>query len=105
VIGIPVAVVGILVAFLAAFAGVCAVLTAVGGAMLHRWTGNPYLHLAAGCALYLVVGFIPYVGALVTWLIVPAIGIGTIVATRAAGFIPPRGGFTVPPPAQTVSPA
>jgi hypothetical protein len=105
VIGIPVAVVGILVAFIAAFAGICAVLTAVGDALLRRWTNNPYLYLAAGCALYLIIGFIPYVGPIVTWLVVPAIGIGSLVATRAAGYIPPRGGFTAPPPAQTVSPA
>lgn len=103
-IGIPVAVVGVLAAIFGAYAGVCAVLTAVGGAILRRWTDNAYLHLAAGCALFLVVGFIPYVG---TWMtvIVVLIGIGSVVATRGAGYIPPRGGFSAPPPAQTVSPA
>jgi hypothetical protein len=106
-IGIPVAVVGALAAVFAAYAGICAVLTAVGGVMLRRWTINPYLHLAAGCALFLLIGLIPYVGAWVT-VIVVFTGIGVVVATRAAGYIPPRGGFTVPPvppPAQTASPA
>jgi hypothetical protein len=66
------------------------VLSAAGGALLGRWTHNPYLHLAAGCAVFLLVGFIPYLG---TWLTVFVVltGIGTVVATRAAGFIPPRG--------------
>src|SRR5262249_41099163 len=59
VIGIPVAVVGLLAAIFGAYAGVCAVLAAVGNALLGRLTANPYLHLAAGCALFLLVGFIP----------------------------------------------
>jgi hypothetical protein len=103
-IGIPVAVVGVLLAIFGAYAGVCAVLTAVGGAILRRWTSNVYLHLAAGCALFLVIGFIPVVGPLVTAILVLT-GVGVVVATRAAGYVPPRGGFTVPPPAQTASPA
>jgi hypothetical protein len=104
-IGIPVAVVGVLAAVFGAYAGVCAVLTAVGSAMLRRWTGNAYLHLAAGCALFLLLGFIPYVGVWVTVAVILT-GIGVVVATRAAGYIPPRGGsFTSRPPEQTASPA
>jgi hypothetical protein len=92
-IGIPVAVVGVLVAIFAAYAGICAVLSAAGSALLSRWTHNPYLHLAAGCVLLLLVGFIPYAG---TWLtvIVVLTGIGTVVATRAAGFIPPKSHYS-----------
>jgi len=88
-IGIPVAIVGILAAFFGAFAGICAVLEAAGGALLTRWTSNPYLHLATGCAFFLLLGFIPYVGTGLT-VIVVLLGIGSLVATRAAGFIPPR---------------
>jgi hypothetical protein len=95
-IGIPVAVVGILAAIFAAYAGVCAVLTAVGAALLSRVTANPYLHLAAGCALFLLLGFVPYLGAWITAIVVLT-GIGTVVASRAAGYIPPRGGFSAPP--------
>jgi hypothetical protein len=104
VIGIPVAVVSLLAAIFAAYAGICAVLTAAGSAMLRRWSDNAYLHLAAGCGLFLLVGLIPYVGAIVTTIVV-LIGIGTVVATRAAGYIPPRGGFTPRAPEQTASPA
>jgi hypothetical protein len=104
VIGIPVAVVGLIAAIFGAYAGICAVLTAVGGAILRRWTNNAYLHLGAGCALFLLIGLIPWVGAMVT-VVVVFIGIGTVVATRAAGYIPPRGGFRAPAPEQTVSPA
>jgi hypothetical protein len=96
-IGIPVAVVGILAAIFAAYAGVCAVLTAVGSALLCHVTANPYLHLAAGCALFLLLGFIPYLGAWITAAVVLT-GIGTVVASRAAGYIRPRGGFSAPPP-------
>jgi hypothetical protein len=103
-IGIPVAVVGVLAAIFAAYAGICAVLTAVGSALLCRWTTNVYLHLAAGCAMFLLVGFIPYIGMWIT-IAVALTGIGVVVATRAAGYIPPRGGFAPRGPEQTVSPA
>jgi len=89
VIGIPVAVVGVLAAFFGALAGVCAALEALGSALFSRWTGNPYLHLGAGCALLLLLSFIPQLGAWLT-VIVVVLGIGSLVATRAAGFIPPR---------------
>jgi hypothetical protein len=91
IIGIPVAVVALLAAIFGAYAGICAVLTAVGRGLVRRWTDNPYLHLAAGCALFLVIGFIPVAGGLVTAVVVLT-GIGALVATRAAGYIPPRGG-------------
>ena len=78
-------------AIFGAYAGVCAVLTAVGRGLLCRWTDNPYLHLAAGCASFLVIGLIPYAGAVSTGIVVLT-GIGSLVATRAAGYIPPRGG-------------
>jgi hypothetical protein len=88
-LGIPVAIVGAIFCVFGIYAGICAVLTTVGGALLGHRSKNPYLHLALGCALYLVLSSIPYFGELVT-LAVAAIGIGTLVATRAAGLIAAR---------------
>jgi hypothetical protein len=89
VIGIPIALVGVLLAVFAGFAGVCAVLSAVGAALVRHRSTNPYVHLAVGCALFLVTGAIPFVGTIVT-LVVTFVGLGVMVATRAAGFVPER---------------
>jgi len=88
VVGIPVAVVGVLLGTVAAYAGVAAVLTTAGEALLRHRTQNPYVHLAAGCALLLVVGSIPLIGGLVK-AAVAFIGIGVLIATRGAGILPP----------------
>jgi hypothetical protein len=89
VVGIPFAFVALLLGAIAAYVGICAVLTTAGGALLGHRTKNPYVHLAAGCALLLVLGAIPYVGGLLTAAVV-LVGIGALVATRAAGLVPPR---------------
>lgn len=89
VIGIPVAIVGVLVAVFATYAGICAVLSAVGAALVQHKSSNPYAHLAVGCAVYLIAGSIPYLGGLVTLALV-LVGIGVLVTTRGAGFIKPR---------------
>ena len=89
IIGIPIALASAVVAILAAYVGICAALTTAGGALLGHRTSNPYVHLAVGCALFLVIGAIPYVGGIVTAAIA-MIGMGAIVATRGAGLFPPR---------------
>jgi hypothetical protein len=89
IIGIPFALVSVVVATLAVYVGICAGLATVGGALLGHRTRNPYFHLALGCGLFLVVGAIPYVGGLMTAAVV-LIGMGAIVATRAAGLFPAR---------------
>jgi hypothetical protein len=101
VIGIPVAVVGILLAIFASYAGVAAVLTVVGQALLKHKTESSYIHLAVGCAIFMVASAIPVVGPIVT-LIVAALGIGTVVATRVGGLVPRRkrpneGPYRTPP--------
>jgi hypothetical protein len=93
VIGIPVAVVGLLLATFGSYAGVCAVLTGTGEALVRHKTKNPYMHLFVGCALFLVLGSIPVVGGFITAAVALA-GIGVMFATRGAGFVPPRGGRT-----------
>ena len=89
VIGIPVAVVGILGAVFAAYAGICSVLAAVGGALVRHRSANPYVHLGVGCALYLCLSAVPYIGDLATTALA-FIGIGVVVVTRGAGLVPDR---------------
>jgi hypothetical protein len=86
VIGIPVALAVGLAGVVGTYAGVCAALTTVGAALLRHRTMSPYVHLALGCAVYLLLGAIPFVGGFVTAAVV-LIGLGALVATRAAGLI------------------
>jgi hypothetical protein len=81
IIGIPIAIVLILLAFLAAYAGVCAVLTTVGKALIGHKTSNVYLHLALGCALFLVAGALPWIGKFVTLALI-MISAGLLVSTK-----------------------
>jgi len=81
VIGIPVAIIGVLLAVFAAYAGICAVLAAVGAALTRHRSPSPYVHLAVGCLVYLLLGWIPYVGGFFTAAVVLA-GIGVLVSTR-----------------------
>ena len=89
VIGIPLAIVGVLVAVFAAYSGICAVLTTAGGLIAGHRTNNEYVHLAIGCGVFLILGALPWVGDVVTWVVI-LLGIGSLVATRAAGLIKPR---------------
>jgi len=87
VVGIPVALAGICISILAVYAGICAALSVMGSALVAHRSENPYVHLAVGCAVFLIAGSIPYFGSLVTMLISLA-GFGAFAATRGAGFIP-----------------
>lgn len=89
IIGIPFAIIGLLAAFMAAWAGICAVLETVGGALLGHRTRNNYVHLAAGCGVFLVLTSIPYVAGFAIAAVVLT-GIGVLVATRLAGLIPQK---------------
>jgi hypothetical protein len=89
VIGIPLVVAAILAAGIGTLAGMCSVLETVGCALLGHRTKNPYVHLAFGGLIFLVLGAIPVVGGLV-WLAVVFTALGSFVATRAAGFFPAR---------------
>jgi hypothetical protein len=87
VVGIPVAIVGVLAGAIAVYAGIAAVLTTLGEGLLRHRTKNPYIHLALGCAILLVVGAIPYVGTAAKAFVAFA-GLGVVIATRAAGLVP-----------------
>ena len=89
IIGIPIAIIGALIASVAAYAGICAVLTVAGGALVRHKTRNPYVHLAIGCFLFMIAKALPFVGDFVV-IAVTLLGAGTLVATRGAGFLPQR---------------
>jgi hypothetical protein len=91
VIGIPVAIVVLLVFGFALLGAMCAVLSVVGEGLLRHRTENPYVHLAVGCAIYVALASLPWVGHVVVVATVLA-GIGVLVATRGAGLIRKRNG-------------
>jgi hypothetical protein len=96
VIGIPVALVGLCLGILAALAGVVSVAQVGGELLLRHRTENPYAHLALGCFLLVALGSIPVIGGFL-WSVVSFIGIGTLVATRVAGFMAKKGAATEVP--------
>lgn len=85
VIGIPIALIALILGVVGAYAGICAALTTAGGALAHHKYKSPYVHLAIGCALFLLLSSIPWIGGFVTAAVV-FLGIGALVATRGAGF-------------------
>jgi hypothetical protein len=89
IIGIPIAIVALLVALFAVLGAMGAVLAVAGEALLRHKTENPYVHLAVGCALFVGVTWIPWVGDIVAAALVLA-AIGVLVATRCAGFLPKK---------------
>jgi hypothetical protein len=91
VVGIPVALVGALALIVAVFAGITSALTVLGAAVTRHKTSNVYLHLAAGCVLFLLAGLIPVVGGLAQAGVILA-GIGGVVATRAGGLLDKKNG-------------
>lgn len=84
IIGIPFAAVLAIAAVFGAYAGVVAVLRTFGAALIGHRTANRYVHLAFGIAAFFVVGLIPWLGDLITFALL-ATGLGTVLATRAAG--------------------
>ncbi|HVY48684.1 MAG TPA: polymer-forming cytoskeletal protein [Minicystis sp.] len=86
IVGIPFAVVGALLLFVATAAGVVSVLETAGCALFGHWTKNPYVHLVLGCVLFMLLGAIPFVGGFVKAAVVIT-GLGAIVATRASGYL------------------
>jgi hypothetical protein len=86
VIGIPVALVAVLLAVLALYGAVAAVLTTFGAAVAGHRTQNPYVQLLLGCAAFLLLSSIPWVGGAIT-LVVGMVALGALVATRAGGLL------------------
>ena len=86
VVGIPIAAFGVLTAVFAVYGAIAAVLTTIGAAVIGHKTKNEYLHLLCGCGMFLIASSLPFIGGLVTFG-VTMIAIGTLVSTRAAGFL------------------
>ena len=91
VIGIPVAMIAGIVGGFAILGAMCAVLSVVGEALLRHKTENPYLHLALGCAIFVALAAIPWVGHFVVAAVMLA-GVGVLVATRGAGLFVKKNG-------------
>jgi hypothetical protein len=89
IIGIPIAVIALLFGVFGTYAGICAALATAGGALAHHRTKSPYVHLAIGCVLFLLLSSIPWIGGFITALVV-FLGIGSLIATRGAGFLTRR---------------
>lgn len=85
IIGIPIWFVAAFLAFIGGTAGVTAVLTTFGAAVLQHRTESPYVHLALGVAALGVVGMIPWIGAAVSWIVI-ALGLGVLFGSRGAGY-------------------
>lgn len=96
IVGIPLAIVGAFVGAFSVYAGVVAVVGLFGELLLRHRTKNPYAHLALGTVLFVVVTQIPTVGTLLGFF-TALVGIGAIVATRAAGTLAPRTGVANTP--------
>ena len=91
VIGIPIAIVVVLMGAFGVYAGICAALATLGKGLVAHKTENQHVHLAVGCAVFLLLSALPFVGWLVV-VVVGLIGFGALVATRLAGFAPKKGG-------------
>lgn len=92
VVGIPFAAVGAILGVLLLFAGITTSLTVIGAMLWGHRSKNPYVHLAIGCALFMVAGLIPVLGGLLQAAAIFA-GIGGLVTTRALGLLVRRPRF------------
>jgi len=89
VVGIPFAVLGLIVAVIAVYGSMTAVLTTLGAALVRHKTTNVYLHLLLGCGVFLAVSAVPYVGGIITFGLV-MIAIGTLALSRLGAAPPAR---------------
>lgn len=90
IIGIPIAALGLVAAIVLAFAGTTSALTVLGAMVFGHKNKNIYVHLAIGCALFMLLGLVPVAGGLFQVAVVMA-GIGGVVATRAFGLFQRKG--------------
>lgn len=89
VVGIPFAAIGLFLAIIATFGAMTSILEVVGRGLIGHKTTNEYAHLALGCAIFAVTMMIPVVDDIAK-LVLMLVSIGSLVATRGAGLIPPR---------------
>ena len=81
-IGIPIAVLLVLVACLAAYVGLAAAASVIGGAMpVAALRDRPVLQLAAGVLALFLASFVPVLGVIVT-IIALLFGLGAVLVTR-----------------------
>lgn len=95
VIGAPIALVVGIVGVFAVLGAMCAVLSVIGEGLLRHKTENPYVHLAVGCAIFVALSVIPWVGPFVCLALVLA-GVGVLFGTRGAGYFVRKNGGSTP---------
>lgn len=100
VIGIPIALIGILLGLVGLYGGMVAALTVLGAALVRHKSDNVYVHLAVGCAIFFFVYPLPYVGPPLTFGLL-FVGVGVLVSTRFAGFLPSKKKAPAPPTSET----
>jgi len=95
VVGIPFAIILVMLAVVAVTGALAATLTTAGAALVGHRSQNHYVHLAIGCALFALAGIVPWLGG---WMQLGAVlaGCGVLVTTRVAGYVP-RKGAEAPP--------
>lgn len=86
IIGIPLALIGLLLGIVATYGAVAAILTTLGAALAGHRTQNVYVHLLIGCAILFVVGAIPVVGGLVSFVLAMT-AIGLLFTTKVGGLL------------------
>ncbi len=96
VVGIPFAMVGVMVAMLGMGAGATAGLLTFGHAIMRHRSDNPYAHLAVGALALFFARLLPFVGDVLAPALV-VVGFGAFVATRAAGYWPAKKGVPAVP--------
>lgn len=89
VVGIPIAIVGLLLLVVAGYGALASILTTVGAALVGHRTKNVYLHLLVGCMLLFVLGAIPWVGGALSFVLAMT-SIGLLFTTRLGGLLERR---------------
>lgn len=86
IVGIPVAILLSLLLALSLYGSIAAVLTTLGALVAGHRTTSPFVHLAVGCAMALVVTSLPWIGGLATALLA-LVALGAVVGTRGGGLV------------------
>lgn len=95
-VGIPFAAIGLVLALVLSFAGLATSLTVIGAMVYGHRSKNVYVHLAIGCALFMIAGLVPVVGGFLQLAAFFA-GLGGLVTTRALGLLAKRPRFASTP--------
>ena len=85
VVGIPFAVVGAILGIFLAFAATISALAVLGAMLFGHRSKNIYVHLAVGCAAFLIAGLVPVLGGLFQLSVVPSSRSSSVLRGRPRG--------------------